>query len=93
MSDTPPRSTKLIVVIAFDIGDDGELQPVFGPSDYQSENLAVRVAAGLASKHSGVIAWSREADPAVGEYGSPTILFQAGNVPDIEWRCLGLSCG
>jgi hypothetical protein len=38
----------------------------------------------LAGKHVGVIAWSRDADPALGDYGPPTTLFQSGEVPDME---------
>ncbi|AMS45160.1 hypothetical protein AA2016_6260 (plasmid) [Aminobacter aminovorans] len=38
----------------------------------------------IESEHAGVIAWSREANPAIGEYGEPTILYQAGEVPDME---------
>lgn len=34
----------------------------------------------------GVIAWSREAQPDVGEYGPPTTLFVSGDVPDMGWR-------
>lgn len=75
---------KLIVVMAFDRDDEGELQAVFGPVDQQSEERAVRIARGLAAKHAGVIAWSRVADVALGEYGEPTVLFTAGAVPDME---------
>jgi len=75
---------KLIVVMAFDRDEGGDLQTVFGPVDQQSEERAVRVAKGLADKHAGVIAWSRVADVALGEYGEPTVLFQAGAVPDME---------
>lgn len=35
-------------------------------------------------KHAGVIAWSREGNPSVGEYGEPTTLFVGGDVPDME---------
>lgn len=75
---------KLIVIMAFDPDEEGELQTVFGPQDYQSEDRAVRAAQALAPKHAGVIAWSREANVDVGEYGEPTVLFQAGDVPDLE---------
>lgn len=78
------KTPKLIVVVAFDRDEDGELQPVFGPAEQQSEERAVRTARTLADKHAGVIAWSREANPAIGEYGEPTVLFQAGDVPDME---------
>jgi hypothetical protein len=75
-----PKLPKLIIVMAFDRDEEGELQTVFGPVDQQSEERAVRIAKGLA----GVIAWSRAADIALGEYGEPVVLFQAGAVPDME---------
>ncbi|RLP28364.1 hypothetical protein [Mesorhizobium sp. YM1C-6-2] len=78
------KMPKLIVAAAFDRGEDGELFPVYGPAEQQSEERAVRVAKSLATKHAGVIAWSREANPAIGEYGPPTTLFQAGEVPEME---------
>jgi hypothetical protein len=78
------KMPKLIVAAAFDRGEDGELFPVYGPAEQQSEDRAVRTAKSLATKHVGVIAWSREANPAIGEYGPPTTLYQAGEVPDME---------
>ena len=87
MSDSIQPQTKhpkLIVVIAFDRGDDGELFPAFGPEDQQSDDRAIRTARALADKHVGVIAWSREANPDIGEYGPPTTLFVSGDVPDME---------
>ncbi|WP_256753532.1 hypothetical protein [Mesorhizobium sp. Mes31] len=85
MSDSNGRkSPKLIVVVAFDRGEDGELFPAFGPADQQSEDRAIRTARALAAKHAGVIAWSREADPTMGEYGPPNTLFVFGDVPDME---------
>jgi len=38
-----------------------------------------RTSKELAPKHAGVIAWSREARPDVGEYGEPTTLFLSGD--------------
>ncbi|MER8766569.1 hypothetical protein [Mesorhizobium sp. M0768] len=78
------KKPKLIVVVAFDRGEDGELFPAFGPADQQSEERAIRTGQALAGKHVGVIAWSRDADPAVGDYGPPTVLFTSGDVPDME---------
>lgn len=72
------------MLVAFDQGEDVELQPVFGRAEQQSEERAVRTARTLAQKHAGVIAWSREANPALGEYGAPAILFQHGTMPDME---------
>jgi hypothetical protein len=38
----------------------------------------------ISEKHAGVIAWSRAALPDLGEYGDPEILFQAGEIGDLE---------
>ncbi|MER9353310.1 hypothetical protein NKJ86_10315 [Mesorhizobium sp. M0025] len=87
MSDNMlPTQTKpkLIVVVAFDRCEDGELFAAYGPTDQQSEERAVRTAKALSSGHVGVIAWSRDADPALGDYGPPTTLFVCGDVPDME---------
>ncbi|MBZ9662924.1 hypothetical protein LB523_28130 [Mesorhizobium sp. ESP-6-4] len=78
------KKPKLIVVVALDRGDDGELFPIFGPADQQSEERAIRTAKSLAGKHVSVIAWSRDADPALGDYGPPNTLFVSGDVPDME---------
>ena len=45
------------------------LFPIYGPAEQQSEERAVRVAKSLATKHVGVIAWSRKVNPAIGECG------------------------
>lgn len=78
------RPAQLIVVMAFDRNDDGELVTAFGPQDYATKDRAVRQAQTLASSHAGVIAWSREANPDIGEYGEPVTLFVRGDVPDME---------
>ena len=75
---------KLIVVVAFDADEEGDMQPVFGPAEQVSEDRAIRTAKTLAQKHAAVVAWSREANPAIGEYGEPTVLFSHGPVPEME---------
>ena len=50
---------KLIVVVAFDADEEGEMQPVFGPAEQVSEDRAIRTAKQLAQKHAAVVAWSR----------------------------------
>lgn len=69
---------------AFDRHEEGELQTAFSPAEQQSKDRAIRIAKDLARKHAGVIAWTREARPNVGEYGEPTVLYQHGEVPDME---------
>lgn len=81
----PQRQTpKLIVVTAFDRDEEGTLQTMYGPAEQQSEERAIRIAQALAGKHAGVIAWSREVNPSIGEYGEPRTLFLNGDVPDME---------
>lgn len=82
----PPENyrTGLIVVAAFNRNEDSNLVPAFDPRQMQSKDAARRLAKLVESEHAGVIAWSREVDPAIGEYGEPTILYQAGSVPDTE---------
>jgi hypothetical protein len=78
------KKAKLIVMAAFDEKDDGDLTPAFDPKQYDSEERAVREAKMLKDKHAGVIAWSRDADPTLGEFGPPNILFQHGKIPEME---------
>ena len=76
--------TKLIVLWAFDKGEDGELLPAFDAREMQDEGTAIRTAKELASRHVGVITWSRTADLINGEFGAPVVLFQNGDVPELE---------
>lgn len=78
------KQPKLIVIVAFDRDHNGDLQTAYGPTEQQSEERAIRTARTLATKHAGVVAWSREANPKLGEYGEPVVLFQAGEVADME---------
>ncbi|MER9561065.1 hypothetical protein [Mesorhizobium sp. M0571] len=87
MSDTilpQQKAPKLIVVTAFDRDEIGDLQTVYGPAEQQTEDRATRTARVLAGKHAGAVAWSREANPALGEYGEPKTLFVGGDVPDMQ---------
>jgi hypothetical protein len=75
---------KLVVLAAFDETDEGELIPAFDAKQFDSEERAVREAKKIVGSHAGVIAWSREADPDLGDYGPPNVLFQNGKIPDME---------
>lgn len=83
MTDHPPPN-KLIVVLAFNRGDDGELHPAFDPREMQNEGAAIRLAKMIEDQHAGVIAWWRAVEPNVGEYGPPTVLYQSGEIPEME---------
>jgi hypothetical protein len=75
---------NLVVLMSFDYTEDGELVAVGEPQDLPNEDMALRRAKDLATKHAGVLAWSRTADPVLGEYGEPREIFRAGDVPDME---------
>lgn len=77
------KKEKLIVLAAFDwIGK--ELIPAFEPREMPTEDRAIYEAKLIAAKHSGVIAWKREANSYLSEYGPPTVLFQEGDIPDLD---------
>ncbi len=57
--------------MAFDRNEEGELVAAFDPRMFESEGRAEAEARILSGKHGGVIAWSRKADPDLGDYGEP----------------------
>jgi hypothetical protein len=57
------------------------LFPVFGPADQQSEERAIRLAKAQATRHVGVIAWSREANPLSASTARRRDCFRAVNCP------------
>lgn len=76
---------KLSVVLVFDADPETGLPFAVGePTQCESSEKAVRIARGLADKHAGVIAWCRSAIPNLGEYGEPEVLFQAGEIGDLD---------
>ena len=78
---TPAR---LIVVGAYTRTDGGKLVPAYDPMQSNTEEDAMHMARYLAASCAGVLAWSRDADADTGTYGPPTILFQSGDVPEME---------
>lgn len=79
-----PGFRKMIIVTAFDRDADGGFVPAFGPREMQTEESAIYAAQTLINDHAGVVAWSREANPAVGEEGPTIILFQYGQIPEFD---------
>jgi hypothetical protein len=84
--DTQPTPTKLIVYLAFVKDEEGELRPAFDPREAQSEGAAKQQARILWSsgKYAGALAWWRSADLVNGEFGDPVVIFQDGDVPEME---------
>lgn len=52
-------------------------------SQFKSADEAARRAERQADKHAGIIAYSMDVDEDSGEYGTPRVLFKAGDVPDL----------
>ncbi|MGJ8527717.1 hypothetical protein [Maritalea sp.] len=75
---------NLVVLAAFDKNEEGELVAAFDPMQMPSEGSAISKAKKIADDHDGVIAWSRSADPMMGDYGESVELFKSGEVPDLE---------
>lgn len=69
---------------AFDDDDEGNLVPAFDPREFNDAARAKREAHLIASKRAGVIAWQRTADPSIGEYGPPEVLFQHDKLPEMD---------
>lgn len=84
MTDAPTPATKLIVLMAFDKDEEGNLQPAFEPREMPDERRARQAALELRDRHAGVVAWSRDANPALGEFGPPEVLAVYGEVPEME---------
>lgn len=78
--------TKLIVMLAFARDEEGELRPAFEPRECQSEEQAKTQARICASsgKYEGVVAWWRSADLVNGEFGEPVMIYQWGELPEME---------
>jgi hypothetical protein len=75
---------KLFVLAAFVRNDDGELVPAFEPRQVETAGRARLDALLLGEQYAGVVAWSRDADPAIGEYGPPVVIYKRGEVPEFE---------
>jgi hypothetical protein len=80
----PKFATKLIVLCAFDKGDEGVLRAAFEPREMPDERRAITTARDMAKRHVGVIAWMRSVNPALGEFGPSEVLYQAGEIPDLD---------
>ncbi len=76
----------LVVLSAFVRDEEGELRPAFEPRELPSADKAKMDARRMAAQgtYAGVISWSRSADLVNGEFGDPVVLFQHGEVPDME---------
>lgn len=78
------ETKQLIVLAAFDRDDEGNLLPAFDPREMPDARRAKQMALEMKDRHAGVIAWSRSADLALGEFGEPEIIVVYGDVPDME---------
>jgi hypothetical protein len=50
---------------------------------FKTADEAARRAERLAEKHAGIVAYSMDVDEDGGDYGTPRVLFQSGDVPEL----------
>lgn len=50
---------------------------------FKTADEAARRAGLLADKHAGIVAYSMDVDEEGGEYGTPRVLFESGDVPEL----------
>ena len=79
-----PEPRHLIFLAVFDWSQVGKLTPAPCSRQFDTIDGALREAKLIADQHTGVIVWMRDADPYLGEYGPPTVLFQSGEIPELE---------
>lgn len=65
VSKTPGR---LILLWAFDRGEDGQLVPAWDAREMPHQRRAIQSAQALAPRHAGGIVWAREANIAKGDH-------------------------
>jgi len=78
------KNTALIVLAAFERGEDGDLRPAFEAQQMPSWGDAVARAKLMSPSYAGVIALKMPANPDEGEFGEPEVLWQHGEAPDLE---------
>ena len=79
-----PESRHLIFLTLFDWSVVGKLMPAPCSRQFDTAEKALQEARLIADCHAGVMVWTRDADLYLREYGPPKVLFQSGNVPDLE---------
>ena len=52
-------------------------------AQFKTADEAARRAALMAGKHAGVVAYSMDVDEESGDYGTPRVLFESGDVPEL----------
>ena len=82
--EQPGKSTTLVVFAAYERGEEGELRPAFEAQQMPSEHAAIARAKLMSRSYAGVIAWKRPAKPDEGEFGQPEVLWQHGDIPDMD---------
>ncbi|MHA6692477.1 hypothetical protein [Devosia sp. A449] len=78
------KSTTLIVLAAFERGENGDLFPAFEAQQMPSEHAAIARAKLMSRSYAGVITWKRPPKPDEGEFGEAEVLWQHGDVPEME---------
>ncbi len=74
---------KLIMLRAFNLDEDSVLRDAFEPVILPTRGAAIAAAQAMVGMHEGVMASMRDVDPLTEQASPLTVLFQAGEVPDI----------
>lgn len=77
-----PGLIESFFFVAFQEDDRGQATATSERARVPSEEDAIRLAKELEPTSIGVVAWSRRAEPAIGEIGPPVVIYTAGKVGD-----------
>jgi hypothetical protein len=70
--------------VAFREDDRGQVVQSSAPTQVPTALDAIRFAKQLQSTAVGVVAWSRRAEPAIGEIGPPVVIYTTGRIGDFD---------
>ncbi|MFN7093278.1 MAG: hypothetical protein ACK4P4_22350 [Allorhizobium sp.] len=79
-----PGLTESFFFVAFREDERGQIIQASVPTQAPSALDAIRLAKQLEPTTIGVIAWSRRAEPAIGEIGPPVAIYTAGRIGDFD---------
>lgn len=79
-----PGTRNIVMFVAFDRDERGEIIPAFTPRQVKEEAEAIHAVEILGRRHTGAVAWRRESNPAVGEMGDPIIIAQQGPIGEFS---------
>lgn len=79
-----PGLRESFFFLAFREDERRQIIPAAESIQASSAKDAIRLAQELEPTSTGVVAWSRCAEPAIGEIGPPLVLYTAGRIGDFN---------